>query len=279
MTSPLPDTPQPTRTARRLGTIGLAALAVAGVVGGTAAALATEGSGASQEPAATEAAARTGATATTAHDHAAAASAEAASGGEGDGGGTPAGHAHGPGRRLRAHPAQAPYDERFAAATPEERAAADELLTETRAGIAAYADPADAEAAGYRPSPHARGRLRHYLDRTRVADGDILDPSRPEGLVFGEGPDGPELLGAFYVAPAGTEVPADGGNLVTWHSHDPSCEAFFATPAAPCTDTRRMLHVWTVARADLVGRDGREHGVTVVNPFGAPFLASVEREG
>jgi hypothetical protein len=40
-----------------------------------------------------------------------------------------------------------------------------------------------------------------------------------------------------------------------------------------------MLHVWTAESADLVRRDGDTVTVDVVDPFGAPFLASVERAG
>lgn len=215
-------------------------------------------------------------------------------GGDGDGtqaaasvdGGTPPtthGHAETAGARMRegrhAHPRQEPYDRRYAAATPEERRAADDLLARTREAVAAYPSPAEAEAAGYRPPRNPRGPMDHHLNPALVADGDVLDPAHPEGLVFTDGPDGPELVGAFFVAPAGAEVPGGAGDLVTWHSHSPACTQFFTTAADPCSDTRRMLHVWTVESAELVRRDGRAVHVEVVNPFGAPFLASVERAG
>jgi hypothetical protein len=97
--------------------------------------------------------------------------------------------------------------------------------------------------------------------------------------VFTEGPDGPELVGAFFIAPAGAEVPGGAGDLVSWHSHDPACTTFFATAAEPCTGTRRMLHVWTADHVELVSKRGREVTVDVVDPFGAPFLAAVTRKG
>ncbi len=86
-------------------------------------------------------------------------------------------------------------------------------------------------------------------------------------------------MGAFFTARPGVEVPAGAGDLVSWHSHNPDCAAFFATADEPCTDTRRMLHVWTAEQVDLVSKQGQEYTVDVVNPFGAPFLASVKREG
>jgi hypothetical protein len=63
-----------------------------------------------------------------------------------------------------------------------------------------------------------------------------------------------------------------------WHSHDPACTGFFATPDAPCTDSRRMLHVWTADHVDIAApRLGRTVGVAIVDPFGAPFTASIAR--
>jgi hypothetical protein len=68
------------------------------------------------------------------------------------------------------------------------------------------------------------------------------------------------------------------GDLVLWHSHNPSCASFFATAAAPCTDTGRMLHVWTVEQATITPlRTGSTIEIKVTDPFGAPFGASVER--
>lgn len=241
-------------TTRRMQ-LGLAALvATAAVGGGTAVALAGD------DPPPPD-------TGSTAHDHDAG---TAGHGKAGHGRRMPAGHGHEP---------LAPYDERYATATADEREAADELVAATRAGIAAYADPAAAEAAGYGPPRRAGGRTHHHLDRSLVADGEVLDPAHPEGLVYVDGPDGPQLVGAFFVAPAGTPVPADAGGLVTWHSHDPACAAFWATPDEACTGSRRMLHVWTAETVDLVRRNGDTATVAVTDPFGAPFLASVERAG
>ena len=85
------------------------------------------------------------------------------------------------------------------------------------------------------------------------------------------------LLGAFFVAPRGAPAPSPAVDLVVWHSHDPSCPAFFATADAPCTDTRRLLHVWTADRVELEGRNRGPLEVEVVDPFGTPFRASITR--
>lgn len=246
----------------------LAALATAGAVGGlTAFVVAGDDAPATQAIAAREA------TTSTAHDHPGA----GARAGNGDGAGGARG-ARGAGAG-HAHPRQEPYPERYAAASPEEQVAADDLVAATRAAVSAYPNPEAAEAAGYRPPRRAGGRTQHYLNPTLAADGDVLDPAHPEGLVFTEGPDGPELIGAFFTARPGVEVPVPAGELVTWHSHNPDRPAFFASADEPRTDTRRMLHVWTAETVDLVSRRGDEVTVEVLDPFGAPFLASVTRQG
>jgi hypothetical protein len=188
---------------------------------------------------------------------------------------------HGAGGRHGEHPALAPYAERYAAAADGDQAAADRLRADVTETLAAYADVDAAVAAGYRAPRHPRGTRWHYLNRTLARDDDVLDPAHPEGLVYltVEGRD-PVLLGAFFVAPPGVEALRPAGDLVVWHSHDPDCPGFFATAEAPCTDVRRMLHVWTADTVTLTGR-GRAHRtavVRVVDPFGAPFAAAFERE-
>jgi hypothetical protein len=251
------------RSAWRRGLGGAAALAVAAAAGGGAAVALAGGEG-GPAPAAAGAG---GTTTTAAHDH-----------DDDTGEGVRAGRPRAAGRHHR-HEALAPYGERYGEASTGEQRAADDLVAETREVIAAYADPAAAEAAGYGPPRRAGGRLHHHLNRALVDDGDVLDPAHPEGLVYADGPDGPQLVGAFFVAPAGDAVPTGAGDLVTWHSHDPACAAFWATDDDPCAASRRMLHVWTAESADLVRRDGDTVTVDVVDPFGAPFLASVERAG
>ena len=64
-----------------------------------------------------------------------------------------------------------------------------------------------------------------------------------------------------------------------WHSHDPSCPAFFATADEPCTEARRMLHVWTADRVEIESRRNGPVEVEVIDPFGAPFRASIAGAG
>ena len=201
-----------------------------------------------------------------------------ASGADAESGSAPPGGRARP-RRDHDHPARAPYAERYAAATAGQQAAADALLADVEATIGAFADVDAAVAAGYRRPRHPHGRIEHYVDPTVARDGRVLDPSRPNGLVYYAGGEGdPVLLGAFFVAPPGSPAPAPAGELVVWHSHDAACTAFFASEAEPCTDSRRMLHVWTADQVELVTRrSGRPVDVRISDPFGAPFAASVTR--
>jgi hypothetical protein len=189
----------------------------------------------------------------------------------------PAGGDHGTRARHRHDPLE-PYEQRYADATEEERQAADELLASVRSALAPDADVDAAVAAGYQAPRRPRGPALHYVDRSVAQEGRVLDPARPNGLVYGTDPAGePVLLGAFFVAPPGTAAPSPAGDLVVWHSHAPSCPGFLATADEPCTDAHRMLHVWTVDQVDLVGRRDQPVEVEVVDPFGAPFRASVTR--
>jgi hypothetical protein len=191
----------------------------------------------------------------------------------------PAGGHHGSGAGHR-HDPRPPYEQRYADATADERQAADELLASVRSALAPYADVDAAVAAGYDPPRRPGVRTAHYIDRSVAQEGHVLDPTRPNGLVYDTSPTGePVLLGAFFMAPPGSPAPASAGGLVVWHSHAPSCPAFFATADEPCTDSLRMLHVWTVDRVELAGRRDHPVEIEVVDPFGAPFRASVARAG
>lgn len=173
-----------------------------------------------------------------------------------------------------------PYAERYAAATPAQQQAADDLLADVRSTLAAYEDVEAAKAAGYRAPRRKRG-LTHYLHPDLVRNGQVLDPAHPTGLVYFSTRDNdPVLLGAFFVVPAGTPAPMPAGDLVVWHSHRDSCPGFFATEAEPCLDARRMLHVWTADEVTLPGdRRGERQPITVrvVDPFAVPFRAGVEK--
>jgi hypothetical protein len=131
-----------------------------------------------------------------------------------------------------------------AAATPAQRAAATALTDRVKAGIAPYADPAAATAAGYRPNPRGGPNATHWPSATAWRDGRVLDPSHPESLVYWTLPDGRKvLLGAMFKVAPGQEAPAPGGDLTMWHVHPAPGQMCHPAEDAGCSGTQ-MLHVY-----------------------------------
>lgn len=120
-------------------------------------------------------------------------------------------------------------------ATAEEQASAARLLADVKAGIAKYASLQAALADGYvsKKSFGPEVRTAHFKNRAFVIDDRILDPARPEGLVYMHTPEGRTvLLGAFFIAPRG-QGPQPGGPLTEWHTHNEGGRF-------------EMMHVWIV---------------------------------
>jgi hypothetical protein len=109
------------------------------------------------------------------------------------------------------------------------------------------------------------GRDFHAENPAYGADGRILDPERPETLVYAMSSDGrPVLLGAMFSMPDRSEPgPAVGGPLTVWHAHDHLCIGLtppgltgIRSPLGACPMgaieipiTPQMIHVWTVPGA------------------------------
>lgn len=147
--------------------------------------------------------------------------------------------------------------------TQSELAEAEHLHTDVAAGIAPYADPAIAAAAGYEVEG-IHGTNFHAANKRNENDGRILDPARPETLVYAAGPHGPVLLGAMFVMPSlGAPGPAVGGPATIWHAHENICLSLtppsltgILSPLGNCPVgsiawpvTPEMIHVWTVPGA------------------------------
>jgi hypothetical protein len=141
--------------------------------------------------------------------------------------------------------------------------AARQLQRATAHAIGRYADPAVAAADGFDVSDMS-GLDFHADNRDHIEDGVILDPTRPETLVYAMGDDGPVLLGAMFQMPEVHERgPAVGGRLTVWHGHEEACLSLFPPGLAGMTSplgmcpigsitiaiTNEMLHVWTVPGA------------------------------
>ena len=157
-------------------------------------------------------------------------------------------------RRARGHDASLPpLASRLAAATPAQRAAHHRpARRHPRRRSPPYASEAAARAAGFVPNDLTK-RVIHYRNVANRRDDHELDPAHPEGLVYLRDAAGDlRLLGALYTVRPGEPAPTPGGDVFFWHTHDPSCGSFLV-PAGRCTDTFRMLHVWTAPRRPIRG--------------------------
>ena len=148
-------------------------------------------------------------------------------------------------------------------ATKDETTAAEGLLLATRAGIAKYADPSIAAADGYQVAG-MHGIDFHANNPRYEQDDKVLDPARPETLVYAVAPDGrPVLMGALFVMKMGQPGPTVGGPLTVWHAHQHICFSLtpptltgVLSPLGTCPIgsitfplTPEMIHIWTVQGA------------------------------
>ena len=230
---------RPRSTPARLGVAG-AVLALALVAGGTGVWAAGAG-GHDHDPAAAHDPAS--------HVHDSATATEAGTSGDANGPET-ADHAHGPNLPE------------VAAATDQERAKAEALWKASAANAEQWRDPDAAAAAGFRfkdkdeVGPERRVRFLHVPNPAWRADGRVLDPARPETLIYWNGPgDRLTLVGVMYTAARGEAGPAVGRPITRWHDHescrDPATRAKLGRPVnGACPDGQayrrsgEMMHVW-----------------------------------
>lgn len=148
-------------------------------------------------------------------------------------------------------------------ATPAEEVAAETLWLGAVVALARYEDPEVARADGYAVDGIA-GLDFHAANPTYGDDGLILDPARPENLLYAESPAGPVLLGAMFEMPwGGGPGPTFGGPLAVWHGHEQVCLSLtgiagLVSPLGGCpvgsvtiARTAEMLHVWTAPGAPV----------------------------
>lgn len=161
--------------------------------------------------------------------------------------------------------------------TPAQRSAADELAERSLESARRHAwfEFLSGLADGYRL---AVGDDTHYANEEYILDDRILDPDRPEFLMYYETEQGKKLTGFMYYArKLREEGPQIGGPLTIWHYHvwtrahclrqglvatgvvdaRGRCAAGRATHRSP-----EMLHVWFVDHPD--------------GPFGTPMRLPTE---
>ncbi|MFM8268187.1 MAG: hypothetical protein ACKOA2_09225 [Ilumatobacteraceae bacterium] len=123
----------------------------------------------------------------------------------------------------------------FPGVTPEQQAAAENLVAVTLVRLPKWADYRVAEAAGFRSIGDGLTGHEHFINWAWIDDDVWLDPDRPESLVYEPQPDGSRrLVSAMFMLPRSVgldEVPDIGGALMQWHIHDDLC--FTDDPEAP----------------------------------------------
>ncbi len=142
--------------------------------------------------------------------------------------------------------------------TVAQRQAADTLAAATKKAMARYATLDAAVAAGYVVPKPGRGTDVHMEHETFKKDGRILDPQRPEMLVYAIEGGRATLLGVVFVMQeAGAPGPEPGGAITQWHAHNICLTALppgfgIVSPFGTCpalsvnVTSPEMMHVWVV---------------------------------
>ncbi len=110
--------------------------------------------------------------------------------------------------------------------SPEQQARAENLLASTVMHLPQWSDPAYDTAHGFLSIGDGVTGVEHYVNPTFMADDTVLDPDKPESLVFDTRVSPKKLVAAMYMATPGTPltaVPDVGGPLIQWHIHDNLC--------------------------------------------------------
>ncbi len=194
-------------------------------------------------------------------------------------------HAHDHSARAQAGVIMRPQADHHA--TPEEVVAARALADATRAAMTRFARLEDAIAAGYALPANATGTDVHIENQQYKSDGRVLDPERPETLVYAIEGGRATLLGVVYVMErAGVPAPQPGGPITRWHAHNICLTLLppgfgIVTPFGNCpalslnVTTPEMMHVWVVDNPQgpfAEGLDGpwvREYHAQHGQPVGA----------
>ncbi|MEO6319002.1 MAG: hypothetical protein ABIP36_09495, partial [Acidimicrobiales bacterium] len=143
--------------------------------------------------------------------------------------------------------------------TPQQQAAAENLLAITIVRLPQFSDPAVAETMGFGSIGDGGLGEEHYLNVANMNDDKILDPDFPESLVYDTTVTPKKLVAAMFMMNPGDTldtVPELGGKLTQWHIHDNLC--FAGSRVAGLTDAdgncapgltkgveTPMIHVWT----------------------------------
>ena len=145
--------------------------------------------------------------------------------------------------------------------SPEQQAAAENLVSITLIELPQFADATVAESQGWHSIGDGFTGHEHLINWNLIDDGRVLDPDYPESLVYDTSGGGRRLVSAMFMMPRGTsldDVPELGGPLTQWHIHDNLCfspgenprVAGVTTVGGACQaplqkfDPTPMIHVW-----------------------------------
>lgn len=82
------------------------------------------------------------------------------------------------------------------------------FVDDTEVGLARFARARRALASGYAPHRPGPETFKHYFNPRYVTDGRVLDPIRPEGLLYVHTNRGPVLIAAVYLMNRAGRCPA-----------------------------------------------------------------------
>jgi hypothetical protein len=174
----------------------------------------------------------------------------------------PHAYAHGSDSQVHAHgtaaagPIISLDDARLTSSQRDEAAA---LIERTKRGLAALADQAALEAAGYFSIGDGRSGFEHWINAGYLLDSTELDENHIESVVMTVAPDGTKkVASAMYILDLGktmADAPDIAGELTTFHNHTDLCweglRVVGVLRNGTCTPrgTHRgvsppMLHVW-----------------------------------
>jgi uncharacterized membrane protein len=143
------------------------------------------------------------------------------------------------------------------------------------------------------------GDREHYFNRAFLFDDRILDPERPEFLMYRDTPHGKLLIGfMFYGRTVDEKGPQPGGALASWHFHPWGPRGYCAEKgvlvvsrpseegACPTgefvTRSAEMLHVWFVdhplgpyADAMLFPDESSPWNITMLHPVAVHFSVAL----
>jgi hypothetical protein len=152
----------------------------------------------------------------------------------------------------------------------------EKLIETTIKDLKRFQTPAQAYALGYRSIGDRLTGDEHYVNWSYANDGHILDPARPESIVYEVRNGKQQAVAAMYGMPFGStfaDVPDVGGPLTQWHVHADLC--LTNNPQQRVVAGLTSLHGACPPGTSKAGNTPMLHVWSIPNPCG-PFAA---REG